>query len=49
MINGTSTAVSPGSDIEVERASELAFEFAEMAACLISEMGSMVHDRRDAV
>ena len=41
--------MSRGSDIEMERTGELAFEFAEIAACLVLKMGSGVHDGRDAI
>ena len=41
--------VSPRSDVEKERTGELAFESAEDAACLILEMGAVVHTGRDAV
>lgn len=39
----TATVVPPRSDIFVKRASELAFEFAEDAACFVPEMGAIVH------
>ena len=43
------TTVPPRSDIRVERTGELAFESGEDAACVVLEMGTIVHDVRDAV
>ena len=43
------TMVPPRSDIRVERTGELAFESGEDAACVVLEMGTIVHDVRDAV
>lgn len=45
----TATVVPPRSDIFVERASELALDFAEDAACFVPEMGAMVHSECDAI
>ena len=43
------TTVPPRSDIGVERTGELAFESGEDAACVVLEMGTIVHDVRDTV
>ena len=43
------TTVPPRADILVKRTGELAFEAGEDAACLILEMGTIVHGGRDAV
>lgn len=45
----TTSTVSPRSDIFVERAGELAFQFAEHAAGLVLEVGAMIHAGRDAI
>ena len=41
------TRVPPGSDVQDERAGQLAFEPAEDAAIVVSEMGAIVHVGRD--
>ena len=41
--------VPPRSDIRVQRTGEMAFEAGEDAAGVVLEMGTIVHDGRDAV
>ena len=41
--------VPPRSDIRVQRTGEMAFEAGEDAACMVLEIGTIVHDGRDAV
>ena len=48
MVDGI-TSVSPRPDVPVECAGDLAFEFGEDAAGLISEMSATVHDGQGAV
>ena len=48
MINGAST-VPPRSDVEEERACELAFKFGKDAAGLVLEMGAAVHVGQNGV
>lgn len=48
VIGKHAAGVPPRSDVEDECAGELAFESAEDAACLVSEMGAVIHAGRDA-
>ena len=48
VINGL-TMVPPCSDVKEERTSELAFESAENATCVVLKMGPPVHAGQDAV
>lgn len=45
----TTTTMPPRSDVFVERTGELAFQFGEDAACLVLEMGAVIHAGQDAI